>query len=105
MSYGGGLNQTARDVLTVSTTAVSLTLPAAPHGNPKHVLIYVANAPIRWRADGTAPTSTTGMYVAANTYLEFIEPLWDYRSIITRIQFIRDTTAGADSTLEIAFFN
>lgn len=46
--------------LTVSTTAVSLTVPTPAARAVEFAAIYVEGAVIRWRADGTAPTTSTG---------------------------------------------
>ena len=99
----GGFNQVGRAALTVSTSSVPLVLPADTR--PRHALIYVGGQPVRWRADGTDPTSTTGMYVAAGAYIDWTDPLWDYYAFLSRVEFIRDSTAGADATLEIAFLS
>ena len=96
------INQIGRESLSVSTAAVSFaSFPASA----RYAIIYVSGAPIRWRADGPAPTSTTGMYVDGNKYLEFMELQEGYSGVLRRVQFIRDTSAGADATLEIAYFS
>lgn len=86
--------------VTVSTSAVNLTTP----GNARHVMIRVGTSPVRWRADGTAPTSTVGMYAAADTVLEFME-MGNYNGVINNVKFIRDTTASADAVLEVSYFD
>ena len=55
--------------LTVSDTAVSLTPPT---GNVRvdHVIILVNDGDIRWRADGTAPTSAVGKTQLQDTEFE-----------------------------------
>ena len=90
-----------QDNLTVSTTAVSLTVP--DHG-VTHALIYVGGAPIRFKANGSAPTATAGMYVAAGNYIDWTDPNRDYSAMINNLQLIRDTTAAGDATVEIAYF-
>lgn len=94
-------NQIGRETLTVSTASV----PLVSFGVAKHAIIYVATSPIRWRADGTDPTSTTGMFVQADSYIEFMELHDSYSGILRKIEFIRDTTASADAVLEIAYFD
>lgn len=96
------MNQIGQETLTVGATAESLTVPTGSH--PKRVLIYIGGQPVRWRADGTAPTATAGMYVAAGSYIDWTE-LATYTSLVDRVQFIRDTAAGGDATLEIAYFD
>lgn len=90
-----------QNALTVSTTAVSLTLPASTR--PSHAIIQVMTANVRWRADGTAPTTSAGIVVTAGSNIEFMDPMFDYESIIRRIQFIRDD--AVDAVLEVAFFS
>lgn len=94
-------NQLNFEAVAVSTSAVSLTTP----GYAKHVMIRVTGAPVRWRADGTAPTSTVGMYAGIGQYIEFMDDEEDQRGLIKNIQFIRDTSAGADASLEVAYFD
>lgn len=97
-------NQTGQQTLSVSTAAVGpLTKPT--NLRPRHALIYVGANPIRWRADGSDPTATAGMVVAAGGYINWTDPLVDYSALIDRAKFIRDTAAAGDATLEIAFFN
>jgi hypothetical protein len=50
--------------LTVGTSATGYTL-TIPSG-ARHAVAKVRTQPIRWRDDGVAPTSTTGMYAAAD---------------------------------------
>lgn len=50
--------------IAVSNTAVGLTRPAS--GNPRIAVIVVETNSIRYRDDGTVPTATVGMPIAAN---------------------------------------
>lgn len=93
-------NQIGWEVLTVSTSAVTLT-----PGTAKHALIRVTGAPVRWRADGTAPTATVGMFADINQFIEFMEVHDTYSGILRSIQFVRDTSAGSDASLEVAYFD
>ena len=96
-------NELGTQTLSVSTVAAGpLTPPAGT--NPRHALVYVGANAIRWRADGTAPTPTSGMYLAAGGYLSWTDPLVDYSALIDRAQFIRDSAAAGDATIEVAFF-
>jgi len=45
---------------TVGATAVALTVPA----NATHILYTISGNPVRMRMDGTAPTSSIGLYLA-----------------------------------------
>lgn len=86
------------------TTANSLTLPTTAGGiNPTHAIIQVGSGnSVRWRADGTAPTTTTGVLVAASGTIEFMDGTLNYRSILQNFKVI--TTSGTDSSLEVAYF-
>ena len=99
----GGVNQIGAENLSVSTAAVALT--GVTGMLPRHVLIYVGTSPIRFRADGTDPAATTGMYVAAGSYIDWTNVDNDYLSMMNKVKFIRDTTAGADATLAVAYFD
>lgn len=99
----GGVNQIGAENLSVSTAAVALT--GVTGMLPRHVLIYVGTSPIRFRADGTDPDATNGMYVAAGSYIDWTNVDNDYLSMMNKVKFIRDTTAGADATLAVAYFD
>lgn len=95
--------------LTVSTTGIGLTLPTTTvNGVTKshrvrHALIQCgATNAVRWRADGTDPTASAGIALAASTALDFTDPMGDYFGIISQIKFIR--SGGADATLDIEYF-
>lgn len=99
-------NQTGIQTLTVSTVAVGLTLPSdASAKRPTHAMIYVGNHPIRYRADGTDPTSTVGMYVPAGAYIKAIDGWTNFSGWLDRVRFIRDTSATDDATLDVEYVN
>jgi hypothetical protein len=79
--------------LTVSTTAVALTVPA---GATRAVCQVVAQ-PIRYRMDGTAPTSLIGYPAVATTVIEVngMDNIKAFRAI---------RSGGTDATLEILYF-
>lgn len=90
-----------QNALSATTaTAVSLTLPT--NTRPSHAIIQVTANSVRWRADGTAPTATSGILVSAGSNIEFMDPMFDYESIIRRIQFIG---ISGTATIEVAFFS
>lgn len=93
-----------QNALTVSTSAVSLTLPGSADSRikPTHCIIQVLNANVRWRADGTSPTTAIGIQVSAGSNIEFMDGTLNYENIIERIKFIRDD--AVDAVLEVAFF-
>lgn len=71
------------------TDAVGL----APTTGSSNAMIVVSGAPVRWRADGTAPTSDLGMPVEAGSTLVVGGPL------MSSIQFIQQSgTAELDVT-------
>jgi len=95
------LNQVGtQNALAVSTTAVSLTIPTGLQAT--HAIIQVTGADIRWRADGTAPTTTSGIIAANGSNIEFMDPAENYAGILKRFQAIRD--GSVDAALEVAFF-
>ena len=96
--------QMGAQTLTVGVVAVGFTLPAAAGvANTHRGIIYVGGQPIRYRADGTDPTSTSGMFVPAGAYIKCLRPTVDYYGWFRQVKFIRDITAGGDATLEIEF--
>ena len=87
--------------LTVSTTALNLTKPSGTR--PRRVLIQCgATNGTRWRADGTDPTASIGIALAADQMLDLTDPMGDYAAFIDKVKFIR--SGGADATLDIEYF-
>lgn len=86
--------------ITVSTSSVPLTTPTG-----KHCMIRVRTSPIRWRADGTDPTSSVGFYADVGTVIEFMDGEASYEGVMRKIEFIRDASAGADAVLEVHYFD
>lgn len=87
--------------LTVSTSALSLTLPTGKI--PTHALIQCgATNGVRWRADGTDPTASVGIALAADGVLDLTDPGASYSSLIRALRFIR--SGDADATLDIEYF-
>ena len=113
----GILNSVGQQQLTVSTTPVGVTRPPVTTGQlidefgqtirktVARMLVTVHDAPVRWRADGTAPTGTfEDNYLGIGERLDWSDPRIDYRGPIALIKFVRDTTATGDAHLECAFF-
>lgn len=90
-----------QNALSVAGSAVALTIPTGI--SPSHCIIQVTAANIRWRADGTAPTTAIGIQVAAGSNIEFMDPMVNYEGLIRAIRFIADDAGAA--TLEVAFFS
>lgn len=78
--------------LTVSTTAVALTVPAGA----SRAVVKVIAQPVRFRDDGTDPTSSVGYSKVANDEFELVGPS------MKDAKFIR--SAGTDATLEVLYY-
>lgn len=97
----GNLVAEGSQQLTVSNSAVSLTIPTSGM-RPGHALIQVLGAPIRWLAGGTAPTASLGVRMEVGDILDWTDPAGYYRHLIENAQFIR--AEASDATLEIVYF-
>lgn len=111
------LNQVGAQQLTVSSIPVGITRPPVTTGDLRNefgqtnrmtvarMLVTVFDNPVRWRADGKAPTGTfEDNYLAPGQTLDWTNPLGDFRGPIGLIQFVRDATATGDAHLECTFF-
>lgn len=78
----------------VTALATSTALPSVP-ANVKYAVVQCEGNDVRWRADGTAPTATDGMWLPAGT-----ERVFD-SGATAALRFIQ-TAAGA--TLNIHYF-
>ncbi len=78
--------------LTVSTVAVTLTVP---NGSFMAIAV-VQDADVRYRDDFTAPTATVGTLVING------QGLLICKNSLTNIQFIRD--AGVDAVLNVSYY-
>jgi hypothetical protein len=78
--------------LTVSTTAVGFTIPSGS----EMAITYQELADVRWRDDGTAPTSAVGI-LSTNGNQMIVCP-----GSLSLIKFIR--TAGVDATISTVFY-
>lgn len=91
--------------LTVSSTAVDLedASPTITAGSTvRRAVITLDNGgSIRWRADGTAPTSSEGHLMNPGDSLTFMDA--NYRMFLRQIQFIRSTSS--DGNLKITYFD
>lgn len=97
MLPGLELNTFAFEALTVSNTAVGCT--AATSLNATAALFGpVESSDVRWRADGTDPTTTVGHKLAAASYL-YIEGA----DTLRKIKFIR--TAAPDATIPTTYYH
>ena len=78
--------------ITSLGTAVGLTLPAA---GASYALIKAEGQTVRWRDDGTNPTTTDGIL------LDIGDEMW-YTGELTKIKFIETTAAG---TLHVSYYS
>lgn len=93
--------------LTVSSTALVMSAACSPlmPQNTKGAIITVETDQIRYRYDGTAPTSSEGHLLNPGDVLTFnswIAPKRDWSSILKSIQVIRVT---ADAKLKISWMS
>lgn len=82
--------------LTISSVAVALT--AATYLHATECFIEVQANDIRWRADGTTPTSTVGFKAIDGTLIE----LKSYQEI-ANFRAISDGGASGDATLQVHY--
>lgn len=95
------LNARGSEQLTVSSTALNLT--GLSGYTPRHALIVVTEAPIRWLAGGTTPTASKGLPVEVDGVIDWTDPSRDFKNLIDNALFIRST--GADAVLEVIYFD
>ena len=80
------------------SAATGLTVPARdPNGNaqqPTFALIIAETQGVRWRDDGTDPTASVGMPLAAGVPLQ-------YDGDLTKIKFIEQT---ASAKLNVSYY-
>jgi len=81
---------------TVSTAAVAL--PSIPT-NANKVLVITETDILRWRDDGTDPTSTVGMILYPGNPL-----ILESKTSINNFKAIRDSSSAADATLNAAYY-
>lgn len=77
--------------ITSVSSAVGLTVPAGA----TRALIVAEGANVRWRDDGTNPTSSVGMLLLASNLLS-------YDGDLNRIKFIEVTSSAK---LNISYYN
>jgi len=83
----------ADQIVTVGATHVHL---GALHANTTHVLISVEDAEIRYRTDGTDPTSTVGHRLEPRNSVVWV------KARAARASFIRGYTGLKDATLHVS---
>ncbi len=92
--------------LTVSSTAVTLVTNASPTlpANAKGAIITVETDQVRYREDGTAPTSSEGILLNPGDVLTYDSWTSDdsKRRILIAVKFIRVTS---DAALKIHYYD
>jgi hypothetical protein len=100
LSKPGNAHCMGSATLKVSSKPENLLPPPTARG----ALITVENDGVRWQADGTDPTPTSGHYTSANGSIVFDS--WsngvNWQSVLKSIKFIRVT---GDAILRISYFN
>jgi hypothetical protein len=86
--------------LTVGATAVGFTSTNAPPQGSSAVVFSIEGNPVRFRWDGTDPTATTGVYLAATDTTTLAPYVLLGYSILTAIRFI---AVSSSATLWAAF--
>lgn len=81
---------------TVTVSTVSKELTAATYDNQRFALITVESNAVRFRLDGTDPTSSVGHVLEAGDILTL-----DSLEQIQAVRFIRRD--GADATLSVSY--
>ena len=102
--YTRDINPIDYATLAVSSTAVSLNDATPPlPGNAKGAIITVETDQIRYREDGTVPTSSEGILLNAGdilTYPSWAGPSW--KLVMEKVRFIRVTN---DAALKIQYYD
>lgn len=77
--------------ITNLSSSVGLTIPTVTpeglNGKPVFALIIAEGAPVRWRDDGIAPSTTVGMPIAVGVPLQ-------YDGDLSKIRFIQQSASG-----------
>jgi len=102
-----GTNNCGYSTLTVSSTAVALATACSPvMPNTAHgCIITLEDDYVRWRDDGTAPTTTEGHQMTPGEVMTFDSwtvPRNNWKEVLRAIKFIRVTT---DAKLKISWYD
>lgn len=99
----GAMNLIDYATLTVSSTGVGLSSASPAIGAGaivRRAVITVEDGQVRYREDGTAPTSTEGHLLDPRDVLNYLDA--NYETILNAIQFIRVTN---DTKLKISYYD
>ena len=80
------------------SSSTALTVPAAA----RHAIINVNTQAVRWTTDGTAPTASKGVHVAAGGQISFMDLNIDYRALLLSLLVIQE---AATATLDVLYFD
>lgn len=84
-----------------NTTATFCVIPQGAKG----CIITIETAPVRWRADGTDPTTSIGHYIANSGSLtldSWTAPGTNWKSVMRKIKFCGTSATAA---LHVSFFD
>ena len=95
------LSTVAFEQITVATSAIGLSVSnVRGYGSNRYAaeraVVIVETAPLRWRDDGTDPTSSVGMIANPGTILTF-----DNRDRLEKFRAIR--TGSTSATLSVTY--
>ena len=95
------LSTVAFEQITVATSAIGLSVSnVRGYGSNRYAaeraIVIVETAPLRWRDDGTDPTSSVGMIANPGTILTF-----DNRDRLEKFRAIR--TGSTSATLSVTY--
>ena len=80
-------------ITTVAAAPTGYTDVTAGGGGVTAVMFSIEGGPVRFRADGTAPTSSVGTLIYSGTTYTWSNALY------SNAQFIRDASATANATM------
>jgi hypothetical protein len=98
----GYAQPSTQSVVGVDGTSGGNTVPYQAKG----CIITIETKPIRWRADGTDPTTGLGHSLAAGSSLTFdswTSPYNDWYSVLKKLKFI--SSCSSTALLNISFFD
>ena len=94
-----GLGVQAALTIDATSGGIGLTIPTDTH--PGHMLLTVEDAPIRWWADGSAPTASEGHLMQVGDVIEWMDE-GNYKSVIERFRAIRE--GNVSGTVQVSFY-
>jgi hypothetical protein len=83
----------------MTVTSAAASLPSIPAGANKAIIQIETQGNVRWRDDGTAPTSTVGMPLYAGNAIQY-----DVDKSITNLQFILLSDTTTNVTLNVSYY-